>query len=193
MSLTRREALAAAAVGSGLITATVRADEKAAPDSPRRDPALSSVPDAARKVFEDTFPGHRCIRMARRGLDQAAVYRGTFFNPAEWSSTSVRMVDGESVRTPPLFHLELDASGKVLEESPREIDPKRLPRAVQDAYQKWNPKGVEGKSGHFWQTQVERGKARVYWVTIHLSAVKGYVATFQEDGTVVKADPAIVP
>jgi hypothetical protein len=76
--------------------------------------------------------------------------------------------------------------------SPRWIDPKQLPKAVQDAYQKWNPKGVEGKSGHFWQTQVERGKARVYWVTILLSAVKGYRATFQEDGTVVKADPAIV-
>jgi hypothetical protein len=192
MSLTRREALTAA-VGCGLMTTAVRADEKPAADTPRHDAVLSSVPDAARKVFEATFPGHRCIRMARRGLDQAAVYRGTFFNPDIWSSASVRMVDGESVTTPPLFHLELDASGKVLEESPREVDPKQLPKAVWDAYQKWNPKGVEGRSGHFWQTQVERGKARVYWVTVHLSAVKGYGATFQEDGTVVKADPKVVP
>ena len=191
MSLTRREALTAA-VGCGLMTTAVRADEKPAA-TPQRDPVLSSVPGAVRKVFDDTFPGHRCIRMARRGLDQAAVYRGTFFNPDSWSSAGVRMVDGESVTTPPLYHLELDASGKVLEESPRWIDAKQLPKAVRDAYQKWNPKGVEGRSGHFWQTQVERGKARVYWVTVHLSAVKGYGATFQEDGTVVKADPKVVP
>ena len=99
----------------------------------------------------------------------------------------------ESVATPPLYHLEVDAAGKVVEETHRPIDPKQLPKAVQTAYEKWNPKGVVGQSGHFWMTEVPRGKARVYHVNILLSAVKAYGATFREDGTVVQSDPAVVP
>lgn len=193
MSLTRRDALAAV-VGGGLLTNMAQADEKPAADRPtRRDPVLSSVPPVVAKVFEDTFPGHRCIRMAVHGRNDAAVYRGTFFDPANWTGTEGRMVDGESVRTPPLHHLEVDSSGKVVEESLRPIDPKQLPTAVRDAYLKWNPKGVEGRSGHFWLTEVQRGKARVYRVAIILSAVKAYRATFRDDGTIVAADPTVVP
>jgi hypothetical protein len=51
MSMTQRDALAAA-VGSGLLTISAQADEKPA-DMPRRDPVLSFVPDAARKVALD--------------------------------------------------------------------------------------------------------------------------------------------
>jgi hypothetical protein len=193
MSISRRDALAAA-VGCGLTTTAARADEKpAAKGPPQRDPVLSRLTPAARKVFEDTFPNYRCIRLARRGQDEAAVYRGTFFDHANWAGAEVRLVDGESVATPPLFHMEVDAAGKVLEETPREIDPKQLPKAVQAAYEKWNPKGVTGRSGHFWLTEVVRGKARVYRVAILLSSVKAYRATFREDGTVVEADPAVIP
>jgi hypothetical protein len=70
---------------------------------------------------------------------------------------------------------------------------KQLPKAVQDAYDKWNPKGVVGRSGHFWLTEVPRGKARVYRVSIILSAIKAYRASFREDGTIVESDPAVIP
>lgn len=193
MSMTRRGALAAA-VGCGLTTAALGDEKPAAKEAPKRDPVLSSLtPAAVRKVFEDTFPGLRCIRLARRGKDNDVVYRGTFFDPAEWSSTTVRFVNGESVVTPPLYEQELDAAAKVIEETHRPIDPKQLPKAVQAAYEKWNPKGVEGLSGHFWLTEVPRGKDRIYRVTILLSAIKAYRASFKEDGTIVEADPAVVP
>jgi hypothetical protein len=191
MSITRRDALAVV-IGCGLTT-TSADDEKPAATGPPRDPVLSGLPPAVRKVFTDTFPNHRCIRLARRGQGAAAVYRGTFFDHTIWSSTEVRQVGEESIATPPLYHLELDAAGRVLEETSRWIDPKRLPQAVRAAYDKWNPRGVEGRSGHFWQTEVGRGKARVYRVSIILSAVKAYRASFGEDGTVVEADPAVLP
>jgi hypothetical protein len=120
------------------------------------------------------------------------VYRGTFFDHADWSSSAGGIVDGEHVVTPPLYHLELDAAAKVLEETLRSIDPKQFPKAVMAAYQKWNPKGVEGPE-HYWLTEVPRGKARVYRVVLIFNAVKAYRATFREDGTVVEADPAVVP
>lgn len=190
MSITRRQALGIAG-GCGLTTAGV--DEKpAAAGPPKSDPVLRLLTPAARKVFEDTFPGHRCIRLARRGKDEDAVYRGTFFDPANWAGATVELIGGESVVTPPLFHLEVDAGGKVLEETIRPIDPKRLPKAVLAEYDKWNPKGVTGRE-HFWLTEVPRGKGRVYRVQIILIAVKSYRASFREDGSIVKAEPAFVP
>jgi len=193
MSITRRDALAVA-VGCGLATTATRAEEKpAARGQPRQDPVLSGLPPAVHNVFTDTFPNYRCIRLARRGQDKAAVYRGTFFDAANWSGSAGGLVDGESIVTPPLYHLELDAAGKVLEETVRWIDPKQLPKAVQTAYTKWNPKGVEGRSGNYWWTEIPRGKSRVFRIEIVLSAVQAYRATFRQDGIVVEADPAVIP
>jgi hypothetical protein len=149
------------------------------------------LPEEIRKVFEETFPDHRCIRLVIRGEKDATVYRGTLFHPAAMSSTSKR-VGEERIITPPLDHLELDASGKVLEETLHFVDSGRLPKAVTDAYEKWNPKGVTARE-HWWMTEVPRGKDRVYRVRMIENAVKGYTALFKEDGTVVEADPAIVP
>ena len=83
MSITRREALAAA-VGCGLTTtAAAGADDKPAAKGPAwHDPVYSHVPPAVLAVFEGTFPNHRCIRMAIRGEKDAAVYRATVFAPA---------------------------------------------------------------------------------------------------------------
>ena len=80
-----------------------------------------------------------------------------------------------------------------LEETLREIEPTQLPKAVLAAYEKWNPNGVEGRSGHFWLTEVAMEQPRVYRIRIILSSVTAYGATFREDGTVVQADPAIIP
>ncbi len=192
MPITRRDALAAA-IGCGLTTAAARAGENpSAEGPPRRDPVLSHLPPAVRKVFEDTFPHHRCIRLVTRDREEAAVYRGTFFDPTIWSSTTVGLVEGEHVVTPPLYHLELDAAAKVREETQRWIDSKDLPKAVVAAYEKWNPTGVHGQE-YYWWTEVPRGKGRIYRVQIIVSAVKAYRASFQEDGAVVSADPAAVP
>src|SRR5207245_8734458 len=106
---------------------------------PPRDPVYMHLPDAVRAVFEDTFPNHRCIRLVTRGEKDATVYRATVFNPAAMSSTS-RLVDGENVTTPSLDHLELDAGGKVLEETLHFVDTRRLPKAVTAAYETWHPK-----------------------------------------------------
>lgn len=192
MSITRRNALVSV-VGCGLTSIAAGAGERpAGQGSPPSDPVLSQLPPAVRKVFESTFPGHRCIRLVTRGRNEAAVYRGTFFNPANWSSTTGGLVNGESVVTPPLFHLELDASASVLEETYRSVDPKQLPKPVQAAYRKWNPKGITSQE-HYWLTEVARGQPRVYRVAIILSAVKAYRATFREDGSIVEADPVVVP
>jgi hypothetical protein len=191
MSITRRDALAAAL---GLTAATAGADEKppAAKEPPRREPVYSHLPDAARKVFEDTFPGHFCIRMVTRGRRDAEVYRGTVFDPRSAGSHH-QHVDGEHVATPILYQLEVDANGKIVEEALRPIlDLARLPKAVVAAYEKWNPKGVKGQE-FYWLTEVPREKDRVYRVRIILNAVKAYSATFAEDGTVLDAKPAVVP
>jgi len=158
---------------------------------PSRDPVYMHLPEEIRKVFEETFPNHRCIRLVIRGEKEATVYRATVFHPAAMSSVSIR-VGGEQVITPPLDHLELDANGKVLEETLHFVDPGRLPKAVTAAYEKWNPKGFTARE-HWWMTEVPRGKDRVYRVRMIENAVKGYTALFKEDGSVVEADPAIVP
>src|SRR5262245_10488070 len=192
MAVTRRDALAAAI---GLTTAEVaRAEEKvpAAKMALRVEPLYSHVPEAVRKVFEDTFPDHYCIRMVTRGRQDAAVYRGTVFDPRSAASHH-QHVDGEHVATPILHQLEVDGDGKVVEESLRPIlDLARVPKAVVAAYDKWNPKGVKGQE-FYWLTEVPREKARVYRVRIILNAVKAYSATFAEDGSVLAADPAVVP
>ena len=114
------------------------------------------------------------------------------FDPADVWRTSGGLVNGESVITPILDELEVDAHGKVLEEPLRLFDPKRLPKAVAAAYEKWNPKGVKGAE-IFWQTEVSRGKDRVYRVRIIMSSIKAYSASFKEDGAVLATDPASVP
>jgi hypothetical protein len=193
MSITRRDALAAA-IGCGMTTASAaRADEKpAGAKEPRREPVYSHLPDAVRKVFEDTFPDHFCIRMVTRGKRDAEVYRGTVFDPRSAGSFHIH-VDGEHVATPILYQLELDANGKIVEEALRPIlDLARLPKAVVAAYEKWNPKGVKGQE-FYWLTEVPREKARIYRVRIIVNAVKAYSATFAEDGTVLDAKPAVVP
>ena len=155
------------------------------------DPVYMHLPEEIRRVFEETFPDHRCIRLVIRGEKEATVYRATVFHPAAMSSNSQR-VGGERIITPPLDHLELDASGKVLEETLHFVDAVRLPKPVTAAYEKWNPKGVTARE-HFWLTEVQRGKDRVYRVRMIENAVKGYTALFKEDGSVLEADPAIVP
>src|SRR5262249_58917165 len=128
----------------------------------------------------------RCIRLVIRGTGEAAVYRATVFDPADVWRTSGRLVNGESVITPILDELEVDARGKVLEEPLRLFDRARLPKAAAAAYEKWNPKGAKGQE-QIWQTEVARGKARVYRAKIILSAVKAYSASSREDGTLPEA------
>jgi hypothetical protein len=194
MPITRRVALAAA-VGCALATTgAAGADDgpAAGKDRPRRDPVYAQLPDAIRAVFEDTFPNHRCIRLATRGEKGATVYRATVFDPAS-AGASHQRVGGERVTTPILYHLELDAGGEVVEETLRPVlDLGRLPKAVATAYAKWNPKGVKGRE-LFWQTEVPRGKGRVYRVRIIVSAITAYSASFAADGSVLTADPAVVP
>ena len=199
MSINRREALAAA-VGCGLTTAAAGADDKPPAARERPDPVFSNVPVAIRPVFESTFPNHRCVRMALRpvkdkdkgkGKDKYT-YRGTFFNPA---STTVRTKgEGEEIVTQPLLYdLEVSEEGKVIEETPHPVlKPERLPKAVVAAYEKWNPKGVKGMAV-MWTTEVPRGKDRVYGAYILVDAIRSYSASFKEDGTVVAAEPAVVP
>jgi len=191
MPVNRRQALAAA-IGCGLTTAsTTRADEK--PPQTReplkQDPVLPHLPAAARKVFEETFPNHRIIRLVQRGDGEDAVYRGTVFDLSSPTLTSGHdRFAGELVTTPKLFYLEVDAKGKIQEELPRPIEPTQAPKAVVDAFDKWNRKELR-RLTTIWSTEIPRGKDRVYHVHILVSQVKSYWATFKEDGTVVRADP----
>jgi len=190
MSVTRRAALAALAGGLTTMSATT-ADEKlpAAGEPLKQDPVLSHMPAATRKVFEETFPKHRIIRLVQRGDGEDAVYRGTLFNLSSTTLTSGHdRFAGELVTTPMLFYLEVDARGKFIEELPRPIEPTQAPKAVVDAYDKWNPKELR-RLTTMWSTEIPRGKARVYHAHILVSQITSYRATFKEDGTVVRADP----
>ena len=189
MPLSRRDALAAA-LGCGLTTtATAAADDKpAAAEPPKRDPMYSSLSAAARKVFEETFPSHRIIRLVVRGDGEDAVYRGTVFSLTSTTLTSGHdRATGESVTPPQLWHLEVDAKGKVLEELPHPIGPEKLPKAVAAAYDKWNPKDLK-RMATMWHTEVPRGKDRIYRVQILVNAIRAHWAAFKEDGTVLTAD-----
>src|SRR5688500_14465576 len=106
MPPTRRDALAAA-LGCGLTTTTAAADDKPAVAEPlKRDPMYSNLSAAARKVFEETFPSHRIIRLVMRGDGEDAVYRGTVFGLADTTLTSGHdRATGEFVTTPRLWHL----------------------------------------------------------------------------------------
>jgi hypothetical protein len=186
MLLTLRQALVAAVV-CGLTAAAGAGDAPAAKGPPTRDPVYFDLPAAARKVFEDTFPNHRCIRLVTRGEGKAAVYRGTVFDLTGQAAVS-GVKRGEVVTTPVLYDLEVDAKGKVLEEQRRPIRPGQLPKAVAAAYEKWNPKGVR-RLATDWSTEVPRGKDRVYHVYILVNQIKAYSASFKGDGTVLSADP----
>jgi hypothetical protein len=191
MSLSRREAMSAV-VGCGL-AATASGNEGQPPLAElRRDPVYVNMPNAIREVFEATFPNHRCVRMAMRQEKGAAVYRATVFDPT-CSRASQREVGDETVSEPILYHLEVSADARVIEETAHPVlDRGRLPKAVVASYEKWNPKGVEGRE-HWWTTELPRGGTRVYRVLIILNAVEAYRAAFREDGTVVSTDPAVVP
>jgi hypothetical protein len=135
----------AAAVGCGLAATASGTEGQSPPAGPRPDPVYVHLPDAIRAVFESTFPNHRCVRMAVRQEKGAAVYRGTVFNPAS-AGAQTSQVGEESITEPILYHLEAAADGKVIEETPRPVhDPGKLPNPVVAAYEKWNPKGVNGQ------------------------------------------------
>jgi len=157
MSITRREALAAA-VGCGLTTTGAAGADDKPPrpaEPPRRDPVYGSLPEAIRAVFETTFPGYRCIRMAIRQEKGAAVYRGTVFNPPAGAQT--RRVGEESVTEPILYHLEVAADAKIIEETPRPVDPGRLPRRSSPPTRSGTRRGSKGRE-HWWNDGGARGK-----------------------------------
>lgn len=192
MAITRREALTAAAACGAATTAT------AAPIPPTikplSDPLFSHTPKEVRAVLEDTFPLHLCIRLAERWNErrETVSYRATVFNPAS-RGAHTQLVNGELVSQPILYHIELTPKGTVVEETPRPIlDLSKVPKVVMDSYRKWNPHEVRGMTVS-WITQVPRGGERTYSVGILMSAIKAYGATFKLDGTILSADPPVVP
>jgi hypothetical protein len=191
MLITLRQALVAAVV-CGLTAAAAGADDPPpAKQPPMRDPVYLDLTAAARKVFEDTFPNHRCIRLVTRGEGEAAVYRATVFDLTDQSAVHAIKANKEVVTTPVLYDLEVDAKGKVLEETRRPIAPGQVPKAVVAAYEKWNPK--IRRLATDWSTQVPRGKDRVYHVYVLVNQIEAYSASFKGDGTVLKADPTDKP
>ena len=191
MSLNRRTAMAAVA-GSCVMT------NLAGAESPmvhvvQPDPVRRHVPEAVELIFEAVFPSnqYRCVRMARP-LNAPEMFRGRFFS---LSDSRVRNgKKGEEFVSEPIFYeMEVAADGKVVEETLHPVlDSNDLPKPVQAAYGKWNPKGVKGMHVQ-WSTGVPRGQERVYSVAIVINQLTGHGARFKEDGTLVYADPAVVP
>src|SRR5262249_54002774 len=149
------------------------------------------VPTEVRKICEETFPGYRCLKVVWREEKDVKIFRATFFNPADMGAES-RLVNGEHITQLSLYDLELTADVKIIAESAHWIDAKRWPKQVQASFQKWNPKGVKGQEMHSF-TEVRKGDSRVYRVRIIVNAIKAYSALFGEDGSVLAADPAVVP
>ena len=124
-------------------------------------------------------------------LNAPEVFRGKFFD-LTLSKVRCGQEGKEFVSEPIFYEMEVAADGKVVEETYHPVAPDGLPKPVQTAYGKWNPNGVKGMFVQ-WNTAVPRGKERVYSVTILIDQLTVYFATFKEDGTVVAADPAVVP
>jgi hypothetical protein len=194
MFITRFEALAVA-FSCSLMTAAICADDKPDPATarPRPDVVLNNagIPKEVRAVCEENFSGYQCLRVAEREEKGTKVFRMTFFAPAD-TRTQHRTENGEQVTKLPLYDLEMTASGKVLEETYHWIDPKRLPKAVQASYEKWNPKGARGMAV-ISLTDVPKGEGRRFHVRIIMNQIKAYYASFKEDGSIISAEPAVVP
>ena len=154
---------------------------------PADDPLLRQLPAGARKVCRNLFPGHRALRYVERKEKDTLVYRVTFFQPAS-GAIRTRLVDGETVTELPLDVLELTADGKVLEEGRHSVADSQVPKAVLEAYKKWNAKGLEGMAV-FWAAEQKKGEGRTFQVMILVNSLTAFNASFKEDGTVIKAPP----
>jgi len=191
MSLNRRAAMAAVA-GSCVMTNLAGAESPTV-HVVQPDPVRSDAPDAIKLIFEAVFPSqrYRCVRMARP-LNAPEMFRGRFFSLSDSRARSGK--EGEEFVSEPIFYeMEVAADGKVVEETLHPVlDWNELPNPVQAAYGRWNPKGVKGMRVQ-WSTGVPRGQERVYSVAIVINQLTGHGARFKEDGTLVHADPAVVP
>lgn len=157
------------------------------------DPVRSDAPDAIKLIFEAVFPSqrYRCVRMARP-LNAPEMFRGRFFSLSD-STVKIGQEGEEFVSKPIFYEMEVAADGKVVEETLHPVlDWDELPKPVQAAYGKWNPKGFKGMHVQ-WYTGVPRGQERVYSVTIVIKQLAAHGARFKEDGTVEAAHPAVVP
>ena len=191
MTINRRHALTAV-VGGLACTAAARADDKPAakvedrfPTLPR-DSLLAALPPAALKVVEHWFPNHWCVRLVTHHRANPKWYQATLFMPR--GQRSINWIDGDEIAVPPMYQVSVNAEGMVLEESNHAIERDLVPEVVTAAAEKWNPTGVKGMATT-WATEVAAGKERIYRVAIVVSQVKFYAASFQPDGTVIKADP----
>jgi hypothetical protein len=191
MTMNRRDALTAV-VGGLMCTAAAGADDKPAakvedkfPTLPR-DTLLAALPPAALKVVEFWFPNYWCVRLVTHHQANPKWYRATLFTPRGPRRTN--WTEGNEIAVPPMYEVSVTEEGKVLEESSHAIERDLVPMAVIAAYEKWNPTAVKGMVTT-WATEVAAGKERVFRVAIVVSQVKFYAASFQADGTVIKADP----
>jgi len=191
MSLNRRAAMAAVA-GSCVMTNLAGAESPTG-HVVQPDPVRKHAPEAIELIFEAAFPSqrYRCVRMARP-LNAPEMFRGRFFSLSDSKVRSGQ--EGKDFVSEPIFYeMEVAADGKVIEETLHPVlDWDELPKPVQTAYGRWNPKGVKGMFVR-WYTGVPRGKERVYMVQILIDQLTLHGATFEEDGTLVHADPAVVP
>jgi hypothetical protein len=158
---------------------------------PMEDPILRFLPKEVRKACEDAFPGHRALRAVERQAGGAPVYRVTVFSSTD-TMVYAKKIGDDHVSELPLYHLELTADGKVVEESRHAVPESRVPKAVLAGYRTWNPGGVKGMAV-VWGVELQKGTDRVFSVNVILSSVKTYFASFKEDGSVVAAEPSRVP
>ena len=190
MCLNRRAAMAAVA-GSCMMTNLAGAEAPTV-QVVQPDPVRRLAPEAVERTFEAAFPSqrYRCVRMAHP-LNAAETFRGRFFSLSD-SKVRNGQEEKEFVSEPIFYEMEVAADGKVIEETLHPVlDGDELPKPVQAAYGRWNPKGVKGMFVR-WYTGVPRGKERVYMVQILIDQLTLHDATFKGDGTVVAADPAVV-
>jgi len=146
-----------------------------------------SLPEAIRAVFETTFPVTGASGWPIRQEKGAAVYRGTVFNPP--AGCPDRRVGEESVTEPILYHLEVAADAKIIEETPRPVDPVGCRRRSSPPTRSGTRRG--SRAGSTGDTEVPPWEGPVYHVRINRERVKGYTASFKEDGSVVAADPPL--
>jgi hypothetical protein len=191
MTMNRRDALTAMVGGLASVAAAGADDKPAAkveykfPTLPR-DSLLAVLPPAALKVVEHWFPNYWCVCLVTHHRANPKWYQATLFNlRGPWR---INWIDGQEVAVPPMCQVSVDADGKVLEESNHAIERDLVPKAVTAAAKKWNPSGVKGMVTT-WATEVAASKERNYRVAIVVSQVKFYAASYQADGTVIKADP----
>ena len=131
------------------------------------------IKEACQRYCPDSF--YQILRITEHQNTKPHTYTVTFIN-------NNGMIQGKKLGDDltselPQYKLELTADGQIIEEERHLISMLAVPKAVRIAYQKWNPKGLQGMTVA-WASEKPRNKDRQFSASIVFNQVDGSFAVF---------------